>query len=111
MFERVKYCPVCGAVAAVLDGDPDKYGDKAMSWNRFIATKYDCDECRRLMKSQSTRLSGKRCRAQWREQRRTLLDVVDAYRQETILSRERVGALKKEIRLSRKRIAELEARL
>ena len=104
MFERVKKCPVCGEVAAVLDGNPDKYGDKAMGWNRFIATKYDCDECRKLMKSQSTRLSGKRCRAQWREQRTSLLDVLEAYREEVRASRE-------EVRLSRQRIAVLEARL
>ena len=103
MFERVKKCPVCGEVAAVLDGNPDKYGDKAMGWNRFIATKYCCDECRKLMKSQSTRLSGKRCRAQWREQRRTVFDALDAYR-------ERVRLLEQENHATRKRIAELEAR-
>ena len=111
MFERVKYCPVCGEVSAVLDGNPDKYGDKAMGWNRFIATKYDCAECRKLMKSQSTRLSGKRTRAQWREQRRTVFDALDLYRDEIKLSKERVALLERENRAARQRIAELEARL
>ena len=64
----------------------------------------------KLMKSQSTRLSGKRCRKEWREQRRTVLDAPEAYRQETLLSRERVFALERENRLSRKHIEELEAR-
>ena len=111
MFEKRKFCPVCGELVAVYQGDPDKYGDRAeWNWHRFIRLKYDCQECRDMMNAQSKRNSGKRCRAQWREQRRTLLDVVDAYRQETILSRERAATLEKENRLSRQRIAELEAR-
>ena len=103
MLERKKYCPVCGELAAVLDGNPDKYGEKAVPWNTFIATKYDCDECRNIMKSQSTRLSNKRRRREWREQRTTLLDVVGAYR-------ERVALLERENRATRQRIAELETR-
>lgn len=103
MLERKKYCPVCGELAAVLDGDPDKYGDKAVPWNTFIRVKYDCDECRAIMKGQSTRLSNKRRRREKAEQRDVLLDVVGAYR-------ERVRLLEQENRLSRERIAELEAR-
>lgn len=110
MLERKKYCPVCGQLAAVLDGNPDKYGELAMPWNRFIAVKYDCDECRKLMKAQSTRLSGKRCRKRWREERATVLDVLEAYRNEASASKERVGLLERENRAARARIAELEAR-
>lgn len=99
---RKKYCPVCGELAAVLDGDPAKYGDKAVPWNTFIRIKYDCDECRGMMKRQSKRLSGKRCRKRDRDERETLLDVVGAYR-------ERVALLERENRATRQRIAELEA--
>ena len=89
----------------------DKYGDKAeWNWNRYIRLRYDCDECRKLMKGQSTKVSNRRRRAERRDERTTLLDIVDAYRQETILSRERAATLEKENRLSRQRIAELEAR-
>ena len=104
MLERKKYCPVCGELVAVYQGDPDKYGSKAV-WNyyQFIRLKYDCDECRDMMKSQSTRLSNKRRRAERRDERTTLLDIVAAYR-------ERVSLLERENRATRQRIAELEAR-
>lgn len=101
-MERKKLCPVCGGLVAVWQGDPDKYGDRAI-WNyyQFIRLKYCCDECRELMKSQSTRLSNKRRRKERREQATVLLDVVAAYR-------ERVGLLERENRATRQRIAELE---
>ena len=95
---------MCGELAAVLDGDPDKYGDKAVPWNTFIRVKYDCDECRAIMKGQSTRLSNKRRRKEGRDERTTLLDALEAYR-------ERVTLLERENRLSRQRIAELEKKL
>lgn len=104
MLEKKKLCPVCGELAAVLDGNPDKYGDKAVPWNTFIRVKYCGDECRQIMKSQSTRCSNKRRRRERREQATALLDVVGAYR-------ERVCLLEQENRLSRRRIAELEAKL
>ena len=95
-MNRIKHCPVCGELVAVYQGSPDKYGDKAV-WNyfRFIRLKYDCDECRDMMKGQSTRLSNRRRRAERRDERTALLDVLDAFREE--------------VRLSRQRIAELEA--
>ncbi len=102
-MERKKYCPVCGELAAVLDGDPNKYGEKAVPWNTFIRVKYDCDECRNIMNRQSKRLSNKRRRREYRQERATLLDVVGAYR-------ERVALLERENRATRQRIAELEAR-
>lgn len=101
MLERKKFCPVCGGLAAVLDGNPNEYGDKAVPWNTFIRVKYDCNECRAIMKGQSTRLSNKRRRKERREQATVLLDVVSAYR-------ERVALLERENRLSRQRVAELE---
>ena len=93
-MNRIKHCPVCGELVAVYQGDPDKYGDKAV-WNyyQFIRLKYDCDECRDMMKGQSTRLSNKRRRAERREQRTALLDVVSAYREEIRLSRQRIAEL------------------
>ena len=33
-MERIKHCPVCGELVAVYQGDPDKYGDKAV-WNYY----------------------------------------------------------------------------
>ena len=102
MLERKKYCPVCGELVAVYQGDPDKYGDRAeWNWNRYIRLRYDCDECRKLMKGQSTRVSNRRRRAERRDERTTLLDIVAAYR-------ERVGLLEQENRATRQRIAELE---
>lgn len=102
LFERKKICPVCHELVAVWQGNPDKYGDKAeWNWHRFIRLKYCCDECRNIIKGQSTRLSNKRRRAERREQATVLLDVVSAYR-------ERVRLLEQENRMSRKRIAELE---
>lgn len=96
-MNRMKKCPVCGELVAVYQGDPDKYGDKAV-WNyyQFIRLKYDCDECRDMMKGQSNRNADKRYRDRRRDERATLLDVVGVYREE--------------VRLSRQRIAELEAR-
>ena len=101
LLERKKYCPVCGELAAVLDGNPERYGEKAVPWNTFIRIKYDCDECRKLMKGQSTRISNKRRRKERRDERTTLLDVLGAYR-------ERVKLLERENHATRQRIAELE---
>ena len=104
MLERKKICPVSHAVAAVLDGDPEKYGDKAMGWNRFIATKYCSDECRDIMNGQSRYLADKRFRERRKQQREAALDAIDALREEVRVSRE-------ETRLAYERIAELEAKL
>lgn len=103
-MNRVKKCPVCGELVAVYQGDPDKYGDKAV-WNyyQFIRLKYDCDECRDMMKGQSVRLAVKRFRERRKEQRTALLDIAGAYR-------ERACLLEQENRATRQRIAELEAR-
>ena len=104
-MERKKICPVCHGLVAVWQGDEAKYGDKAVwNWYQFIRMKYDCDECRAIMKGQSTRISNARRREERREQATVLLDVVGAYR-------ERVRLLEQENRLSRERIAELEAKL
>ena len=104
MFERKKICPVCHRIAAVLDGNPEKYGDRAMGWHRFIATKYCSDECRDIMNGQSRRLADKRYRKRRREYREAALDAIDALREEVRVSRE-------ETRLAYERIAELEAKL
>jgi len=103
-MNRVKKCPVCGELVAVYQGDPDKYGDKAV-WNyyQFIRLKYDCQECRDMMKGQSNRNADRRYRERGREQRMALLDLVGLYREQARVARE-------ETRLSRQRIAELEAR-
>lgn len=111
MFERKKLCPVCHEVAAVLDGDPVKYGDKAMPWNRFIATKYCCDECRAIMNGQSHRIAVKRFREQSRKRREAALEAVDVLREEIRVSREEARTSREEVRLSRQYISELEARL
>ena len=103
-MERKKICPVCHGLAAVLDGDPEKYGDRAMGWHRFIATKYCSDECRDIMTGQSNRLAAKRFRKRRREYQEATLDAIDALREEVRVSRE-------EARLARERIAELEAKL
>lgn len=108
MLERKKYCPVCGELAAVLDGDPDKYGEKAVPWNTFIRVKYDCDECRNIMKGQSTRLSNKRRRREKSAYREAAFEAVDALQEEVKRSRERVALLEQENRAVRQRIAELE---
>ena len=110
-MERKKICPVCHGLAAVLDGNPEKYGDKAMSWNRFIATKYCSDECRNIMNGQSRRLADKRYRERRRKYREAALDAVDALREEVKVSREEARVAREEVRLSRARIAELEAKL
>ena len=98
-MNRIKHCPVCGELVAVYQGDPDKYGDKAV-WNyyQFIRLKYDCDECREMMKGQSTRLSNKRRRAERRNERTALLDVLGAYREEIRLSRQRIAELEQAAR-------------
>ena len=103
-MNRIKHCPVCGELVAVYQGDPDKYGDKAV-WNyyQFIRLKYDCDECRDMMSAQSKRVSNRRRKRERRDERTTLLDIVAAYR-------ERVSLLERENRATRQRIAELEAR-
>lgn len=101
-MERMKYCPVCGDLVAVYQGSRDKYGDRAeWNWNRFIRLKYCCDECRAIMKGQSTRCSNRRRRKERREQATVLLDIVGAYR-------ERLKLLEQENRLSKQRIAQLE---
>ena len=104
MPERKKFCPVCGGLTAVLNGNPERYGDKAVGWNRFIALKYCSDECRDIMKRQDTLLSNRRRRRERKAYRDTLMDAVDVLREEVRVSRE-------ETRLSRERIAELEARV
>lgn len=99
VMERKKYCPVCHGLVAVYQGDVSKYGDRAeWNWNRFIRLKYDCDECRAIMKGQSTRLSNTRRRKERREQSTVLLDIVEAYRQESRLLRERIDELEREKR-------------
>ena len=103
-MERKKICPVCHGIAAVLDGDPEKYGDKAMGWHRFIATKYCSDECRDIMTGQANRLAAQRFRERRKKQREAALDAVDALREEARIARE-------ETRLAYERIAELEAKL
>lgn len=97
MLEQKKFCPVCGELAAVLEGDPEKYGDRAMDYHRFIATKYCCQECRDIMNRQAKYLSGKRCRGRDKECRKAAFDVIDT--------------LQREADLSRAYIAKLEARL
>ena len=104
MLEREKICPVCHGLAAVLDGNPEKYGDRAMGWHRFIATKYCSDECRDIMTGQANRLAAKRFRERRRKYREAALDAVDALREEARIARE-------ETRLAYERIAELEAKL
>lgn len=111
MLERKKFCPVCGGLAAVLDGNPGKYGDKSVSWNAFIRVKYCSDECRELMKRQDTLLSNRKRRRERKAYRDALMDAVDALREEVRVSREEVRVSREETRLSRNRIAELEARV
>lgn len=97
MLERKKFCPVCGGLTAVLNGNPEKYGEKAVGWNRFIALKYCSDECREIVSGQSKRLSNRRRRREKKAYRDALLEAVDV--------------LREEVRVSRKRIAELEAKV
>lgn len=104
MIERKKLCPVCGGLVAVLNGNPEKYGEKSVGWNRYIALKYCSDECRKIMSDQSKRLSNKRRRQEAKEYRNMALDAVDVLRKE-------VEAYRQEEVLLRKRIAELEAKL
>ena len=110
-MERKKICPVCHGLAAVLDGNPEKYGDRAMGWHRFIATKYCSDECRDIMNGQSRRLADKRYRERRKKQREAALDAIDALREEVRVSREETRLSREEARLARERIAELEAKL
>ena len=103
-MERKKICPVCHGLAAVLDGDPEKYGDRAMDYHRFIATKYCCQECRDIMSGQQKRLSNMYRKRDRREYQRTALDAINALK-------ERVSLLERENRASRQYIAELEKKL
>ena len=94
MIERKKFCPVCGELVAVWQGDEAKYGDKAVwNWYQFIRMKYDCDECRNIIKGQSNRLADKRYRENRKKERNVLLDVVEAYRAEAQASRRCVAEL------------------
>ncbi len=102
MINRKKFCPVCGNLAAVLDGNPEIYGEKAVPWNTFIRVKYCGDECREIMKRQSQRLSNKRRRRERKAYRDAFLEAMDTLREEVRVSRE-------ETRLLLERIAELEA--
>ena len=111
MLERKKICPVCHGLAAVLDGNPEKYGDRAMGWHRFIATKYCSDECRDIMNGQSRYLADKRYRERRKKQREAALDAIDALREEVKAYREEARLSREEARLARERIAELEAKL
>ena len=111
MPERKKICPVCHGLAAVLDGDPAKYGEKAVGWHSFIRIKYCSDECRDIMTGQSNRLAAKRFRKRRREYQETALDAIDALREEVKASREEARLSREEARLARARIAELEAKL
>lgn len=96
-------------MAAVLDGDPEKYGDRAMGWNRFIATKYCSDECRDIMNGQAHRKAVRNFRQRHREQCEAAFDAIDALRAEVKASREHESLLERENRAVRQRIAELEA--
>ena len=98
LLERKKYCPVCGELAAVLDGDPDKYGDKAVPWNTFIRVKYDCDECRAIMSGQQKRVSNRRRKKERKQEREAIFDVLNAYREEVRLSRQRIAELERAAR-------------
>ena len=94
---RKKHCGMCGELIAVLDGNPEIYGELAVSsWHKFIRMKW-CDECRKVMNQQSRRLADKRYRKRCRKCAEVTLDALDA--------------LREEIRVSRAYIAELEARL
>lgn len=115
-FERKKYCPVCHGLAAVLDGDPEKYGSKAVGWHSFIRKKYCCDECRDIVNGQNRRLADKRYRARKRQWTEAALDAIDALKAEVKASRERESLLetencllKRENRDRQQRISELEA--
>lgn len=110
MLERKKYCPVCHGLAAVLDGDPEKYGDKAVGWHSFIRVKYCCDECRDIINGQNRRIADKRYRERRKTFRETALDAIGALQAEAKASRERERLSERENRLLRQRIAELEAR-
>lgn len=101
---------MCGELAAVLDGDPTKYGDKALQWHAFIRKKYCCDECRDIINGQNRRIADKRYRARRRQLTETALDAINALKAEAKASRERESLLERENRAARQRIAELEAR-
>lgn len=110
MLERKKYCSVCGGLAAVLNGDPAKYGDKAVGWHSFIRVKYCCDECRDIINKQSKRISNSRCRKRSRAYQEAALDAINALKAEAKAARERESLLERENRAARVRIAELEGR-
>ena len=98
-MNRVKKCPVCGELVAVYQGDPDKYGDKAV-WNyyQFIRLKYDCDECRDMMSAQSKRVSNRRRKRERKQEREAIFDVLNAYKEEVKLSRQRIAELEQAAR-------------
>ena len=98
-MERKKYCPVCHGLAAVYQGDPDKYGDKAV-WNyyQFIRLKYCCQECRDIMSGQQKRISNRRRKKERKQEREAIFDVLDAYREEVRLSRQRIAELERAAR-------------
>ena len=98
-MNRIKHCPVCGELVAVYQGDPDKYGDKAV-WNyyQFIRLKYDCDECRDMMSGQSKRVSNRRRKRERKQEREAIFDVLNAYREEIKLSRQRIAELEQAAR-------------
>ena len=92
---RKKYCDMCGELIAVLDGNPEIYGELAVSWHKFIRMKW-CGECRKIKNQQSRRLADKRYRKRCKKCAEVMPDALDA--------------LLEEVRLSRQRIAELEAK-
>lgn len=105
-MERKKICPVCHGLAAVLDGDPEKYGDRAMGYHRFIATKYCCQECRDIMNGQNKRISNRRRKRERRESQRIAVDAINALKAEVKATRERVDLLERENRELRRKLSE-----
>ena len=104
-MKRKKYCPVCHGLAAVLDGDPEKYGDRAMGYHRFIATKYCCQECRDIMNGQNKRISNRRRKRERRESQRIAVDAINALKAEVKATRERVDLLERENRELRRKLS------
>lgn len=104
-MERKKICPVCHGLAAVLDGDPEKYGDRAMGYHRFIATKYCCQECRDIMNGQNKRISNRRRKRERRESQRIAVDAINALKAEVKATRERVDLLERENRELRRKLS------
>lgn len=107
---------MCHGLAAVLNGDPEKYGDRAVGWHSFIRKKYCSDECRDIVNGQNRRLADKRYRARRRQWTEAALDAIGALKAEAKASRERESLLETENRLLKRenrdrqqRISELEA--